>query len=146
MVLQVKIEWRGVDLSIVAGKLRDAFTLDFVSALADFAFERMFAYAPSKTGQLALSIIKEVHEGGFTVKPTASYAPFVERGTAPHLILPLNASCLVFELAGGGAVFSAYAFHPGIRVNPFVQRTAAEVRANVGRIFSELWTREVEAG
>ncbi len=146
MVLQVKIQRRGIDLSIVTSKLRDAFTLDFVSILANFAFERMFAYAPWKTGQLASSITKEVHEGSFTVKPIASYAPFVEKGAAPHLILPLNTSCLVFEPASGGVVFSAYAFHPGTRANPFVQRAAADVRANVGRVFSELWTREVEAG
>jgi hypothetical protein len=146
MVLQVKIQRRGIDLGVIAGKLRDAFTLDFVSTLADFAFERMFANVPWRSGFLALSIRKEVREGGFTIKPTAIYAAFVEKGTATHLILPLNASCLVFESSGGGIVFSAYAVHPGTRANPFVQRTAAEVRSKVGRIFSEIWTREVENG
>lgn len=151
MALQVKIQRQGVDLDILAGKLHDAFTVDFIAGLADFALERMLGYVPWRTGFLAGSITKEVNEGGFRVKPTAPYAVFVEKGTAPHQILPLNARCLAFEPAGasimgGGVVFAAYVFHPGTRANPFVKKTAADVRSNVGRIFSEVWTREVENG
>jgi hypothetical protein len=146
MVLNIKVVRKGVDLNILAGKLRDAFTIYFVAGLADFAVERMLANVPWRTGFLASGIKQEVREGTFTVRPTAPYAACVEKGTAPHLILPLNSSCLALTPAGGNTVFTAFAFHPGTKANPFVERTAAEVRANVGRVFSEVWTSEVENG
>ncbi len=146
MTLQVKVQRRGVDLAVYATRLRDAFTGSFVAGLADFAFTSMLGFVPWRTGTLGRSITKEVRDGGFTVKPTAPYAGFVERGTAPHLITPLHASCLAFVPAGGDMVFAAYAFHPGTRPNPFVEKTAAAVRANYGKIFGEVWRREVESG
>ena len=40
-----------------------------------------------------MSIKKEVSEGKVDIKPLASYAIFVEKGTAPHIIRPVNARC-----------------------------------------------------
>lgn len=43
---------------------------------------------PWRTGFLVQSFRAELTTGMLIWKPTASYAPFVEFGTAPHVILP----------------------------------------------------------
>ncbi len=142
MSLQVKIRRRGIDLNVLPGKIRDVVVPGFVSAVADFAFERMYANAPWRSGFLAMSITKEVRKEGFTVKPTAKYAVYVEKGTSPHVIRPLSASCLAFQ-AGSGLVFTRLVRHPGTKANPFVAWAAAETKENLGKVFEDVWKREV---
>ncbi len=142
MSLQVRIQRRGVDLNVLPGKIQNAVVPGFVSAVADFAFERMYANAPWRTGFLAMSITKEVRKDGFTVKPTTKYALYVEKGTSPHLITPVSASCLVFE-SGSGLVFTRLVMHPGTKPNPFVRRTTTEILENVAMVFDEVWKKEV---
>ena len=142
MSLQVKFQRRGLDLQVVSSKLEKTIIPGFINAVADFAFTRMYQNSPWRTGFLAMSITKSVRKDGFSVKPTAPYSIFVEKGTSPHIITPVNASCLAFE-SGSGMVFTKMVFHPGTRANPFVARTTVEVRESVDKIFDEAWKKEI---
>ncbi len=109
-----------------------------VERLADVAWASAFYGAPWRTGRLAGSIVKEVSDGEAEVQALAPYAAFVEFGTAPHEIRPVNASILAFE-AGGKMVFAPLVRHPGTRANPFMERAAEEARGKAEMVFADLW-------
>lgn len=51
---------------------------------------------------------------GLDITNTFKYAKYVEQGTAPHLILPVNAKALSWvPRAGGFRVFAKVVHHPG---------------------------------
>lgn len=126
---------RGLNLDLFAKNFQGDVVQRVVEEMGDFAFTQMYSNAPWRTGNLAMSIKKEVSEGKVDIKPLASYAVFVEKGTAPHLIRPVNASCLAFQSGMlGGMVFAKLVHHPGTKPNPFVAQTALETRDEVGRI------------
>jgi hypothetical protein len=52
--------------------------------------------------------------------PKAAYAPYVELGTAPHIIEAKNAR--VLANAKTGQIFGRTVHHPGTRANPFLER------------------------
>jgi hypothetical protein len=110
-----------------------------IERLADVAWAAAFYGAPWRTGKLAGSIIKDVGEGEASIQALAPYAVFVEKGTAPHEIRPINASCLAFEPLSGGIVFTRLVRHPGTKPNPFMQRAADTAREKVEEVFTELW-------
>jgi hypothetical protein len=135
MQFSVSVARRGLDLNLFAKNFHGEVAQRLVEETADFAFEQMYANAPWRSGNLAMSIKKEVAEGKVSVKPLASYALFVEKGTAPHIIRPVNARCLAFQGGMlGGMVFARLVHHPGTKPNPFIQRTAMETRDEVGNI------------
>jgi hypothetical protein len=129
MQFSVTVARRGIDLKLFADQFNDQVTQPILEATVDFAFERMYENAPWRSGFLAQSIKKTVSEGQADVKPLASYAIYVEKGTAPHLIRPVNASVLAFHSGMlGGMVFTKLVHHPGTKANPFVAKTAMETR------------------
>ena len=135
MKFSVSVARRGLDLNLFAKNFQSEVSQRFVEETADFAFEQMYSNAPWRSGFLAQSIKKEVGEGKVSVKPLASYAIFVEKGTAPHIIRPVNASCLAFQGGMlGGMVFTKLVHHPGTKPNPFIQKTAMETRDEAGNI------------
>jgi hypothetical protein len=135
MQFSIRVARRGLDLNLFAKNFQGEVSQRLVEETADFAFEQMYSNAPWRSGNLAMSIKKEVSEGKFSVKPLASYALFVEKGTAPHIIRPVNASCLAFHGGMlGGMVFARLVHHPGTKPNPFVAKTALETRDEAGHI------------
>ncbi|MDD1443190.1 hypothetical protein MEO93_23095 [Dolichospermum sp. ST_sed3] len=135
MQFSVSVARRGLDLNLFAKNFQGEVAQRLVEETADFAFEQMYSNAPWRSGNLAMGIKKEVAEGKVSVKPLASYAIYVEKGTAPHIIRPVNASCLAFQGGMlGGMVFTRLVHHPGTKPNPFIQRTAMETRDEVGNI------------
>ncbi len=110
----------------------------FIERLADVAWASAFYGAPWRTGRLAGSIVKEVSDGEAEVQALAPYAAFVEFGTAPHEIRPVNASVLAFE-ASGKMVFTPLVRHPGTRANPFMERAAEDTRSKAELVFADLW-------
>ena len=135
MKFSVSVARRGLDLNLCAKNFQGEVAQRIVEETADFAFEQMYSNAPWRSGFLAQSIKKEVGEGKVSVKPLASYAIFVEKGTAPHIIRPVNASCLAFQGGMlGGMVFTKLVHHPGTKPNPFIQRTVMETRDEAGNI------------
>lgn len=83
--------------------------------------------------------MKEVGDSEATISVNAPYAWYVVKGTAPHEIRPVNASCLAFEAVGGGMVFTQLVHHPGTRPNPFMERAAEDTLSKVDEVFAELW-------
>lgn len=135
MRLSVTVARRGVNLKFLAERFGSDVVQRIVEETADFAFNQMYSNAPWRTGNLAMSITKTVSEGSAAVKPLAPYALYVEKGTRPHEIYPVNARCLAFEVGMlGGMVFTMHVHHPGTKANPFVQTTAVETRDESGRI------------
>lgn len=72
-------------------------------------------------------------DGSRLIGPTASYAPYVNNDTVPHLIISHGAYPL--RNRATGQVFGRVVHHPGTRGAHFVERTAdalAHVRERVG--------------
>ena len=135
MQFSVSVARRGLNLDLFAKNFQGEVAQRIVEETADFAFEQMYSNAPWRSGNLAMSIKKEVGEGKVDIKPLAPYAVFVEKGTAPHIIRPINARCLAFASGMlGGMVFTRLVHHPGTKPNPFVAKTAMETQDEVGTI------------
>ena len=109
-----------------------------VEKLLDVAYAAAFWGAPWKTGTLAGSIAKDIGDGEGSIRALASYAVYVERGTAPHEIRPVNASVLAFEV-GSNMIFTPLVRHPGTKPNPFMQRATDAAREKAEEVFAELW-------
>jgi hypothetical protein len=135
MQFNVTVARRGLNLDLFAQNFQGEVQQRIVEETGDFAFEQMYSNAPWRSGFLAQSIKKEVSEGKVDIKPLAPYAIYVEKGTRPHVIRPVNASCLAFESGMlGGMVFTRLVHHPGAKPNPFVAQTATETRGEASRI------------
>jgi len=137
-VFSVEVSTRGLQFNSVIDKLSKELKQKLIERLADVAWASAFYGAPWRTGRLAGSIIKEVGDGEAEVQALAAYAVFVEFGTAPHEIRPVNASVLAFEV-GGKMVFTPVVRHPGTKPNPFMERAAEDTRSKVESVFADLW-------
>lgn len=105
----------------------DRWTLGKTRMVASFARR----FAPVRTGRLRASIKVEQsrdtagrYKTGYSVSANTPYAAFVHEGTRPHVIVPVTASVLRFEV-GGSVVFARRVNHPGNRANPFLSRALA---------------------
>lgn len=84
---------------------------------------RARANAPKRTGFMSRSIRAQVQKRSATIISPAPYSLFVEKGTRPHVILPVRASVLAFEV-GGQMVFAKKVNHPGTKAQPFLMPAA----------------------
>jgi len=84
---------------------------------------------PVKTGRLRRSIHARVPDD-VTAKIGSSvhYAPYVEMGTEPHVIVPRKAKALRF-VVDGKVVFAKRVQHPGTKPRPYL-RPALEIVMN----------------
>ncbi len=139
MSIEVQIIRSGLELEVVSSEFEPEIAQKLVDRLADLAWSNAFYEAPWRTGYLAQSIVKDVGVLEASIKPLSSYAIFVEKGTLPHLIRPVNASVLAFEAAGVGMVFTRLVRHPGTKPNPFMQRAADATEGEIKSVFEELW-------
>jgi hypothetical protein len=87
---------------------------------------------PWKSGFLAQTFKAELTTGMLTWSPTASYAPFVEFGTAPHVILPKDKKALFWP---GAAHPVSKVNHPGTKPNQFMERIVAESQGEINDQF-----------
>jgi hypothetical protein len=67
--------------------------------------------------------------------PKASYAPYVEFGTAPHLIQAVNKRVLANVQTG--QVFGPLVHHPGTKANPFLERIIAAAQPDITDLFEQ---------
>ena len=134
----VEVSTSGLEFDEVASKLSQELKQKLIEKLTDIAYASAFFGAPWKTGKLAGSIVKEIGDGEASIQALAPYAIYVEKGTRPHEIRPVNASVLAFE-ASGRIVFTPLVRHPGTKPNPFMQRAVEDTRGKVDEVFAELW-------
>jgi HK97 gp10 family phage protein len=140
-MIEVDVSTRGLEFDEVAEILDKDLKRKLVERLAEVAYTEAFYGAPWRTGKLARSIVKEVDEDGVaSIKALAPYAIHVIKGTAPHEIRPINASCLAFKAAGGEMVFTRLVRHLGTKPNPFLERAVEKARDQVESLFAELFT------
>lgn len=63
---------------------------------------------------------------------------FMEEGTAPHVIRPVNKKALRFT-SGGNEVFAKKVNHPGIKARPVVEPTAQSNMPNIKQQVRRYW-------
>lgn len=143
-MITMEITRSGLDLSRLPTNIREGLQ-DIVERTADFAYKEMQRRVPIRTGRLRRSIVKQVNTSSLLafVGPTEPYWIYVEFGTMPHLILPINAQALRFETPGRGIVFSKIVHHPGTRAQPFMQDTAEATRRKISELWKKVWDQSV---
>jgi hypothetical protein len=104
-----------------------------VGAQAILAKNTTAATVPIRTGYLVQNWGFEVGNLMARWFPKASYAPFVEFGTAPHEIRPVNAKVLANKKTG--EFFGTLVHHPGTKANPFMERIVAAAQPEISDLF-----------
>ncbi len=90
---------------------------------------------PIRTGYLVQNWAFEVGTLQARWYPKAEYAPYVEFGTAPHIIEAKNAR--VLANAKTGEVFGRVVHHPGTKANPFMERIIAAAQPDIDNLFGQ---------
>jgi hypothetical protein len=70
--------------------------------------------------------------------PKASYAPYVEFGTGPHIITAINARVLANTKTG--QIFGSVVHHPGTKPNPFMERIISVAQPDITDLFAQALT------
>ncbi len=132
-VIRVKVEAQNLDwlLNASAGKRAlseglGAFALSLFRSIHRVIDEGK-AFTP-RSGHLQQSIrpdLTQVSEGKAEIVAEASYAPFVEFGTRPHLIRPKMRKSLRWA-TDEGYVFARLVRHPGSKPYPFFRTAIKE--------------------
>jgi len=122
-------------LEAKAAKLQDAIS-SFLYRSSNELLARAKTTAPRKSGKLADSIVRTVDSDRAVVSAEAEYSLFVERGTAPHFILPRRGKALMFQ-SDGRTLFARRVHHPGTRGTFFMKRTAEESLPELLELLSE---------
>ncbi len=89
---------------------------------------------PYRTGQLVQTFKRDVQDFMARWFPTVKYAPFVEYGSKPHVILPKNKKALYWP---GAAHPVSRINHPGSRANPYMERILANAQSDIDHTFME---------
>jgi hypothetical protein len=104
-----------------------------VAAQAILAKFTTAATVPVKTGYLVQNWAFEIGNLQARWYPRASYAPFVEFGTGPHIIKAVNKRVLANVQTG--QVFGPVVHHPGTKANPFMERIVAASQPDIESLF-----------
>ncbi len=104
-----------------------------VAAQAILAKFTTSATVPVRTGYLVQNWAFEVGNLQARWYPKAQYAPYVEFGTAPHEIRPVNARVLANKKTG--QIFGMLVHHPGTKANPFMERILASAQPDIEALF-----------
>lgn len=106
-----------------------------VAAQAILAKFTTAATVPVRTGYLVQNWAFEIGNLQARWYPRASYAPYVEFGTGPHEIKPVNRR--VLANVETGHVFGPVVHHPGTKANPFMERIVAAAQPDIETLFVE---------
>ena len=99
-----------------------------------------------RTGHLQQSIrvdLSNVHEGKTEIVADASYAPFVEFGTKPHVIRPKKRHSLRWATEEG-YTFAKLVHHPGIKPYPFFRKAIEEYLSEAEESFTEAFLKALK--
>jgi hypothetical protein len=106
-----------------------------VAAQAILAKNTNASTVPIRSGYLVQNWGFEVGNLQARWYPKANYAPYVELGTAPHEIRPVNAR--VLANAKTGQFFGTLVHHPGTKANPFMERIVAAAQPEIETLFGQ---------
>ncbi len=138
-MFEVEVSCRGLELSVVSERFPVEIASKLIERLAQETEAAMFFEAPWRSGKLAQSINRQVEGISAKVSPLVPYAMYVEMGTSPHEIRPIHSSVLAFKSTDGKLIFSSLVNHPGTKANPFMHRTAEQIKRKVPAIFASIW-------
>jgi hypothetical protein len=93
----------------------------FLEGVGNDLVNELVLVAPVDTSFLRNSISYEIVGDKVRIM-MPEYALFLEYGTAPHIIKPVNAKALHWK-GGGGDVFAKEVHHPGTSAQPFIRNT-----------------------
>jgi len=137
MQQQFEIEIQGLPQLI--GKLREAPSIAapilqraLSASQATLAKHTVKGTVPWRTGFLTQSFRAEISTGLLRWFPTASYAPYVEFGTKPHVILPKEKQALYWP---GAQHPVRKVNHPGTKANPFLERIISQSENEIDATF-----------
>ena len=102
------------------------------------------AFTP-RTGHLQQSIrvdLSNVNEGKAEIVADASYAPFVEFGTKPHVIKPKRRQTLRWATEEG-YIFAKLVRHPGSKPYPFFRKAIEEGLEEAKKEFVQAFLEEL---
>ena len=132
--------------------------LDRALAATQFVFQKNTLKddpVPWRTGNLLQSFRFRTSAGQARWFPTARYAPFVQFGTAPHTITPINARALAWSKGGGGryvtaasgrqyfrkaagaTIFAMRVNHPGTKPRRFMERIVEKSIGEINKLFGQ---------
>jgi beta-phosphoglucomutase-like phosphatase (HAD superfamily) len=140
-LIKIELQRSGIDISslsipIVGERL--------VRAVTGEGFFLVRQETPrGKTERLVRSISKRSSGLEGEIRVGEPYGIFVASGTKPHIIRPVRASALRFEVAGQ-VVFAKRVQHPGTKPNPFVKRAVNRLIHVIPQIFETIWNRTVK--
>lgn len=98
---------------------------EFLRGAGEIVYDELEKTTPRRSSYLWFSTITQLTGQQVIVKPTAFYAAFVERGTAPHIIQPRSPDGVLRFEVGGEIIFAKYVNHPGTSPTFFI-KTARE--------------------
>lgn len=130
--MSVRIFWDSKSLDELTERLNKFPIIfsEFLEEAGGITADQMRDNAPVKTGALWSSIRIDVGPKSVRVYPTVPYAPFVERGTGPHIIRPVTAQALHFFI-NGEEVFAKEVHHPGFPGRFFIRKTRDELKQRI---------------
>jgi hypothetical protein len=136
-MIELRVQRSGIHVAAIAIPMIGA---ALVQAVVDAGYNLVRQEAPMRSGELRRSVQQRSAglEGEVTIG--APYAVFVASGTQPHVIRPVRAHALRFEVEGD-VVFATRVQHPGTQSNPFVQRAAQRLVRLIPQIFERVWKR-----
>jgi len=150
-VVKIKIEAQNLDWLLNTGAGRKAlsagltrFTLSLFRSVHKVIDEGK-SFTP-RTGHLQQSIradLSKVHEGKAEIVANASYAPFVEFGTKPHVIKPERRQTLRWATDSGYA-FAKLVKHPGSKPYPFFRKAIEEYLSEAEKSFTEVFLKALK--
>lgn len=106
-----------------------------VAAQAILAKFTVAGIVPVRTGYLVQNWSFEVGNLQARWYPRASYAPFVEFGTAPHIIRTVNKR--VLANANTNQIFGTVVHHPGTKANDFMGRILSAAQPEITEMFGQ---------
>ena len=142
MSIQIEVQQRGLELKLFATAVHDKLLPKIVKVAVEYGYATMISRVPVRSGELMGSIEKHVQGLHGSVRPTVPYAIYVEYGTAPHIIQPIFSRVLAFEVEGR-MIFTPIVRHPGTKPQPFVRKTAEDVREKISELWKDLFDEEV---
>jgi hypothetical protein len=138
--MKLRFQHRGLQISAISIPYIGA---AFVKEVVGEGYYLVRQEAPVRTGEMRRSVQQRSSGLEGEVMVGAPYAVFVASGTQPHIIRPVRAQALRFEV-GGDVVFAKRVQHPGTQPNPFVERAARRLLRVIPEVFERIWKRSVK--
>ncbi|WP_407310522.1 hypothetical protein [Desulfosporosinus sp. SB140] len=134
-MFQITMDTGPVEQLAMAATALNVETITWLEDMAGWINNDLKERAPVKTSRLKNSIRYQIDRnanGGEATFFSAFYGPYLDEGTKPHVISPVNAKCLVFS-RGGEKVFASSVHHPGTKPLNFTPQTLDEAEKEADR-------------